>query len=108
MEEVGDEKPTPFLYKPGLLRPMGQSDFAELCCWRAKPKSVCCREALEVETLSDRFWELGASVWRVVSFAEFLRSGTTRPDQSCRLWALLRCNFEHLSRNNHLNQRVFN
>jgi hypothetical protein len=27
LEEVGDEKPTPFLYKPGLLRPMGQSDL---------------------------------------------------------------------------------
>jgi hypothetical protein len=73
--------------------------FAELCCWKAKPKLVCCREAFEVETLSDRFWELGASDLHAVSCIGFLRSGTTIPDQSCSLWAFLRFNFEHLSRN---------
>jgi hypothetical protein len=92
-------KPTSLLYKPGLFEAKGQSFRTELCWRKAKPKSVCCREAFEVETLSDRFWELGASVLHAVSFAGFLRSGTTRPDQSCSLWALLRCNFEHLSRN---------
>jgi hypothetical protein len=99
LEEVGDVKPTSLLYKPSLFEANGKSFRAELCWRKAKPKSVCCREAFEVETLSDRFWELGASVWHAVSFAGFLRSGTTRPDQSCSLWALLRCNFEHLIRN---------
>jgi hypothetical protein len=52
-----------------------------------------------VDTLSDRFWELGASVLHDVSFAGFLRSGTTRTNQYCSHLALLGCNFEHLRRN---------
>jgi hypothetical protein len=71
LEEVGDEKPTPQLYKPGLFEANGTVRFAELCCWRAKPKPFCCRVALEVETLSDRFWELGASDLRAVSCIGF-------------------------------------
>jgi hypothetical protein len=31
LEEVGDEKPTPFLYKPGLFEAKRQSFRAELC-----------------------------------------------------------------------------
>jgi hypothetical protein len=40
LEEVGDVKPTPLLYKPGLFEAKGESFRAELCWRKAKPKSV--------------------------------------------------------------------
>ena len=69
-------------------------------CWRiAKTKLVLCREAIEESTFARHFWELCSSVFSVVSFVGFLRSGRTIPDHFCNLLALLWCTFKSLNRN---------